>query len=86
LPPPKDGGIISQLQSTPSCKRQILDDVYTGKGHAMAQLVEALRYQTEGLGSEQDIMNEIMEPGPVQGTAQHLEVCITEITNILACG
>jgi hypothetical protein len=36
------------------------------------------------LGSEQDIMYEIMESGPVQGTTQHLEVCITEITNILA--
>ena len=35
------------------------------------------------LGSEQDIMYEIMESGPVQGTPQHLEVCITETTNIL---
>jgi len=36
------------------------------------------------LGSEQDIMYEIMESGPVQGTSQHLEVHIREITNILA--
>lgn len=86
MPPPEDGGIISQFQSTPSCKRQILDDVYTEKGHKMVQLIEALRYQPEGLGSEQDIMYEIMESGPVQGTAQHMEVCITEITNILAYG
>lgn len=38
------------------------------------------------LGSEEDIMYEIMESGPVQGTAQHLEVCVTEITNILVSG
>jgi len=86
LPPPEDGGIISQFQSTQSCKLQSLDDVYTEKGHTMAQLVEALRYQPEGFGSEEDIMYEIMESGPVQGTAQHLEICITEITNVLAYG
>jgi len=38
------------------------------------------------LGSEEDIMYEIMESGPVQGTAQHLEIYITEITNVLAYG
>jgi hypothetical protein len=38
------------------------------------------------LGSEEDIMYEIMESGPVQGTTQHLQVCVTETTNILAYG
>jgi hypothetical protein len=37
------------------------------------------------LGSEQDIMYEIMESGPVQGTAQYLEVFLSETANIFAC-
>ena len=36
------------------------------------------------LGSEQDIMYEIMESGPVQGITQHWEVCLSETTNIVA--
>jgi hypothetical protein len=37
------------------------------------------------LGPEQDVMYEIMESGPVQGTVQHLEVFLSETANIFAC-
>lgn len=36
------------------------------------------------LGSEQDIMYEITESGPVQGTVQHLEVFLSQTANIFA--